>query len=50
MDRGIVGEDRESKETDGCPLTAFTTISGGSLRLWHRRMGHLHIDAIHKLA
>jgi hypothetical protein len=22
MDRGRVGEDRESKETDGCPLTA----------------------------
>jgi hypothetical protein len=21
MDRGRVGEDRESKETDGCPLT-----------------------------
>jgi hypothetical protein len=29
---------------------AFTTISGGSLHLWHRRMGHLHIDAIRKLA
>jgi hypothetical protein len=28
----------------------FTTILGGSLRLWHRRMGHLHIDDIHKLA
>jgi hypothetical protein len=22
MDRGRVGEDRESKETDGCPLTS----------------------------
>jgi hypothetical protein len=28
---------------------AFTTISGGSLCLWHRCMGHLHIDAISKL-
>jgi hypothetical protein len=24
MDRGRVGEDRESKETDGCPLTIST--------------------------
>jgi hypothetical protein len=24
-------------------------VSGGSLCLWHRRMGHLHLDAIHKL-
>jgi hypothetical protein len=24
MDRGRVGENRESKETDGCPLTAPT--------------------------
>jgi hypothetical protein len=23
MDRGRVGEDRGSKETDGCPLTIF---------------------------
>jgi hypothetical protein len=24
-------------------------VSGASLRLWHRQMGHLHLDAIHKL-
>jgi hypothetical protein len=23
-------------------------VSGGSLHLWHRRIGHLHLDAIHK--
>jgi hypothetical protein len=28
----------------------FTTILGGSLHLWHRHMGHLHIDTICKLA
>jgi hypothetical protein len=28
---------------------SFTTILGGSLHLWHRHMGHLHIDAIRKL-
>jgi hypothetical protein len=26
MDRGRVGEDRGSKETDGCPLTAMILI------------------------
>jgi hypothetical protein len=26
MDRGRVGEDRGSKETDGCPLTLFHTM------------------------
>jgi hypothetical protein len=26
MDRGRVGEDRGSKETDGCPLTKTTNI------------------------
>jgi hypothetical protein len=26
MDRGRVGEDRGSKETDGCPLTAWVFI------------------------
>jgi hypothetical protein len=26
MDRGRVGEDRGSKETDGCPLTAMLDI------------------------
>jgi hypothetical protein len=27
MDRGRVGEERESKETDGCPLTAAVDIA-----------------------
>jgi hypothetical protein len=27
MDRGRVGEDRESKETDGCPLTRGVTMT-----------------------
>jgi hypothetical protein len=26
MDRGRVGEDRGSKEKDGCPLTELSTI------------------------
>jgi hypothetical protein len=26
MDRGRVGEDRGSKETDGCPLTVFAVV------------------------
>jgi hypothetical protein len=26
MDRGRVGEDRGSKETDGCPLTGWGNI------------------------
>jgi len=29
---------------------AYITENTGSLRLWHRRMGHLHLDAIRKLA
>jgi hypothetical protein len=29
---------------------AYIAESSGSLRLWHRRMGHLHLDAIRKLA
>jgi hypothetical protein len=29
MDRGRVGEDRGSKETDGCPLTDGSYIMGG---------------------
>jgi hypothetical protein len=28
MDRGRVGEDRGSKETDGCPLTGTIDICG----------------------
>jgi hypothetical protein len=39
MDRGRVGEDRGSKETDGCPLTESvlgTPIYG---RLGDRRLG-----------
>jgi hypothetical protein len=28
MDRGRVGEDRGSKETDGCPLTQLLWDSG----------------------
>lgn len=28
---------------------AFVASSSGSLRLWHRRMGHLHLDAIRQL-
>jgi hypothetical protein len=31
MDRGRVGEDRESKETDGCPLTAVPSLLVPSL-------------------
>jgi hypothetical protein len=27
MDRGRVGEDRGSKDTDGCPLTAETEVA-----------------------
>jgi hypothetical protein len=27
MDRGRVGEDRGSKETDGCPLTVIPIVS-----------------------
>jgi hypothetical protein len=27
MDRGRVGEDRGSKETDGCPLTLFPRVN-----------------------
>ena len=29
---------------------ALVASSSGSLRLWHRRMGHLHLDAIRQLA
>jgi hypothetical protein len=29
MDRGRVGEDRGSKETDGCPLTVVVVVGGG---------------------
>jgi hypothetical protein len=29
MDRGRVGEDRGSKETDGCPLTLVVVIGCG---------------------
>jgi hypothetical protein len=32
MDRGRVGEDRESKETDGCPLTHKSTKSQQACR------------------
>ena len=28
---------------------AFSAISSGSLRLWHRRLGHLHLDAIREM-
>jgi hypothetical protein len=28
MDRGRVGEDRGSKETDGCPLTIMHNLAG----------------------
>jgi hypothetical protein len=28
MDRGRVGEDRGSKETDGCPLTGVAAVGG----------------------
>jgi hypothetical protein len=28
MDRGRVGEDRGSKEMDGCPLTGVMRVSG----------------------
>jgi hypothetical protein len=35
MDRGRVGEDRGSKETDGCPLTMFeSTVSLQTLGLY----------------
>ena len=29
---------------------AYVANSSGSLRLWHRRMGHLHLDAIRELS
>jgi hypothetical protein len=32
MDRGRVGEDRGSKETDGCPLTVS---QAGELTIWY---------------
>jgi hypothetical protein len=32
MDRGRVGEDRGSKETDGCPLTTAHTSSPSALQ------------------
>jgi len=28
---------------------AYSTISSGSLRLWHQRLGHLHLDAVREL-
>jgi hypothetical protein len=37
MDRGRVGEDRGSKETDGCPLTVFKNPEH------HGRMKHLDL-------
>src|SRR6202021_973023 len=30
--------------------SAYVTGSSGSLRLWHRRLGHLNLDAVRKLA
>ena len=33
-----------------CSRAVVYISSGGSLRLWHRHMGHLHLDAIHELA
>jgi hypothetical protein len=33
MDRGRVGEDRGSKETDGCPLT-LRVIKGMAVRVF----------------
>jgi hypothetical protein len=38
MDRGRVGEDRGSKETDGCPLTVWRVVGllyAGSHQLLH---------------
>ena len=29
---------------------AFTVIASGSMRVWHRRLGHLHLDAICAMA
>lgn len=33
-----------------CSRAVVYISSGGSLRLWHHHMGHLHLDAIHELA
>jgi hypothetical protein len=33
MDRGRVGEDRGSKETDGCPLTECTSLRSISIEI-----------------
>jgi hypothetical protein len=33
MDRGRVGEDRGSKETDGCPLTAARHGDGRRMKM-----------------
>jgi transposase InsO family protein len=40
VDRVVMGQDGS---------VAYNATSSGSLRLWHRRMGHLHLDAIHSL-
>jgi hypothetical protein len=44
MDRGRVGEDRGSKETDGCPLTSEIvpvghSVSQGSIRIMDVELG-----------
>jgi hypothetical protein len=38
MDKGRVGEDRGSKETDGCPLTLPSLQSAASRRAKTARM------------
>jgi hypothetical protein len=44
MDRGRVGEDRGSKETDGCPLTsigcALDALGQIHVRVWHPLPSH----------
>ena len=35
---------------DGSTEAAFATSSGASMRTWHRRMGHLHLEGIRELA
>jgi hypothetical protein len=43
MDRGRVGEDRGSKETDGCPLTKGCTLQNKGLAALFQ---HANDDAI----
>jgi hypothetical protein len=39
MDRGRVGEDRGSKETDGCPLTTFGSSDAKPTHTYPKKSG-----------